>query len=53
MARQCLQTTTAEERGEQMRKQTEVLLLTSLTVITDHFYIALFSALEQIHCARM
>ena len=28
-------------------------LLTANIIIIDHFYIALFSALEQTHCARM
>ena len=27
--------------------------LISVVVVVDHFYIALFSTLEQIHCARM
>ena len=54
-----------EEKGEPKRYRTEVLPLTSLTLyrwpnrLTTFverfycFYIALLSALEQIHCARM
>ena len=28
-------------------------LTANINIIIDHFYIALFSALEQSHCARM
>ena len=65
VTRQCPQTTTFfEEKGEPKQYRTEVLPLTSLTpyrwtkpahnaVVVDRFYVALFSAIEQTHCARM
>ena len=54
VTRQCPQTTTFEEKEEPKWNQAEVHLLTSLTPYRwvhddDCFYIALFSALGQIH----
>ena len=50
VTRQCPQTTTFEEKGQPKRYRTEAPLL---IVIINHFYTALFSALEQTHCAHM
>ena len=30
-----------------------IIIITTIIIIINHFYIALFSALEQTHCARM
>ena len=60
VTRQCPQATTFEEKGEPKRNRSDVLLLTArpnrltrVAVVFDRFYIALFSALEQTHCARL
>ena len=65
VTRQCPQTTIFEEKGEPKRYRTEVFRLpayrltarpnrlSTLLVVVDRFYIALFSALEQTYCARV